>query len=57
VRRPLPIVSLLMVSALRARLFGNIALVLSYRLKHNSAVPDDAEPLDSFSSVALEYAF
>jgi putative salt-induced outer membrane protein len=45
------------VSALRARLFGDIALVLSYRLKHNSVVPDGRENMDSYSSISLEYAF
>lgn len=44
-------------SALRARIIGNIALVLSYRVKHNSAVPAGSAKTDRFSSVALEYAF
>lgn len=44
-------------SALRARIIGDISLVLSYRFKHNSNVPPEAENADRFSSIALEYAF
>lgn len=44
-------------SALRASMFRNISLVLSYRLKHNSNVPPGALSADRFSSIALEYAF
>jgi putative salt-induced outer membrane protein len=45
------------VSALRARLVGNIGLVLSYRIKDNSDVVLGTEPTDRFTSIALEYAF
>lgn len=45
------------VSELRARLFGNVALVLSYRIKHNSDVESGIEKADSFSAISLEYAF
>ena len=45
------------VSALRTRLVGNIGLVLSYRLRRNSQVPDGIEPIDRFTSIALEYVF
>lgn len=45
------------VSELRARLFGNIALVLSYRIKHNSDVDPGIEQADSFTAISLEYAF
>lgn len=45
------------VSALRTRLVGNIGLVLSYRLRRNSQVPDGIQPTDRFTSIALEYAF
>jgi len=45
------------VSELRARLFGDVALVLSYRVKHNSDVLPGTEKTDRFSSIALEYAF
>lgn len=44
-------------SALRARLFGNVSLVVSYRLKHNSNVPTGVANADRFTSIALEYAF
>lgn len=44
-------------SALRARIIGNVALVLSYRVKHNSSVPPGTANADRFSSVSLEYAF
>jgi putative salt-induced outer membrane protein len=45
------------VSALRARLFGDVALVVSFRLRRNSTVPVDSVKTDTFSSVSLEYAF
>lgn len=45
------------VSELRARLFGNVALVLSYRIKHNSDVAPGIEKTDSFTAISLEYAF
>ena len=45
------------IAALRARLFGNIALVFSYRIKRNSEVPPGIQDTDTFTSVALEYAF
>lgn len=45
------------VSALRARLVGNISLVLSYRIRSNTEVPPDAVDTDRFSSISLEYAF
>lgn len=44
-------------SSLRARIVGNVALVLSYRIKMNSAVPADSESTDRFTTIALEYAF
>ena len=44
-------------SALRARIIGNVALVLSYRVARNSAVPLGSAHADRFSSVSLEYAF
>lgn len=44
-------------SALRARMFRSVSLVLSYRVKHNSNVPAGAANADRFSSIALEYAF
>lgn len=45
------------VSALRARLYGAVSLVLSYRLKSNSDVPPDAVETDRFTSISIEYAF
>lgn len=45
------------VSALKARLVGNIGLVLSYRVKHNSDVPPGVEATDRFTSISLEYSF
>ena len=44
-------------TALRARLIGDVALVLSYRLKYNTDVPAGAEASDRYSSISLEYAF
>lgn len=44
-------------SALRARIVGSVALVLSYRFKRNSAASAGAVSSDRFSSIALEYAF
>jgi putative salt-induced outer membrane protein len=45
------------ISELRARLVGNIGMVLSYRVKHNSHVVLGTEPTDRFTSIQLEYAF
>jgi putative salt-induced outer membrane protein len=45
------------ISALRARLIGNIGLVISYRVKSNSDVPPGIVATDRFTSIALEYAF
>lgn len=44
-------------SALKTRVVGNIALVLSYVIKSNSDVPVGIEKTDRFTSLALEYAF
>ena len=45
------------VSALKARLVGNIGLVLSYRVKHNTDVPVGVAATDRFTSISLEYSF
>lgn len=45
------------VSALRARILANIALVASYTIKQNSDVPIGSEKTDTFSALSLEYAF
>jgi putative salt-induced outer membrane protein len=44
-------------SELKARVVGNIALVLSYVIKSNSDVPVGIEKTDRFTSISLEYAF
>jgi len=44
-------------SSLRARIVGNVALVVSYRIKLNSAVPEGSENADRFTTISLEYAF
>jgi putative salt-induced outer membrane protein len=45
------------VSALRARLIGNLAIVLSYTVKNNSDVPPTVEKTDTFTAISLEYGF
>jgi putative salt-induced outer membrane protein len=45
------------ISALRARIIGDIGLVLSYRVRHNSDVVAGTVPTDRFTSIQLEYAF
>lgn len=45
------------ISALKARLVGQVGLVLSYRVKHNSDVPPGVEATDRFTSISLEYSF
>ena len=49
--------SVVAVSELRARLVGDIALVLSYRIKHNSDVLPGTTKTDRFTALSLEYAF
>ena len=44
-------------SALKARIVGNIAVVVSYVIKSNSDVPVGIEGTDRFTSISLEYAF
>jgi putative salt-induced outer membrane protein len=44
-------------SALKTRIVGNIALVLSYVIKSNSDVPVGIEKTDRFTSISLEYGF
>jgi putative salt-induced outer membrane protein len=44
-------------SALKARIVGNIALVLSYVIKNNSDVPVGIEKTDRFTAISLEYGF
>jgi putative salt-induced outer membrane protein len=45
------------ISAITARLVGDLALVASYTIKNNSDVLPGTESTDTYSAVALEYAF
>ena len=45
------------VTALSARLFGDLALVASYTIKHNTDVPPLTEKSDRYTALSLEYAF
>ena len=44
-------------SALKARIVGNLAIVLSYVIKNNSDVPVGIQKTDRFTSISLEYGF
>jgi len=44
-------------SALKARIVGNLAIVLSYVIKNNSDVPVGIEKTDRFTAISLEYGF
>jgi putative salt-induced outer membrane protein len=44
-------------SALKARIVGNLAIVLSFVIKDNSDVPVGIENTDRFTAISLEYAF
>jgi len=45
------------VSAVRANLIGDFALVFSYTIKQNSDVPPLSEKTDKLTAVSIEYAF
>ena len=45
------------VTALSAKLVGNLALVASYTIKHNSDVPPLTEKSDRYTALSLEYSF
>ena len=45
------------VTELRARIIGDIALVLSLRIKNNSDVLPSTDKTDRFTAISLEYAF
>jgi len=45
------------VSAVRAKLLGNFALVLAYTIKQNSDVPVGSEKTDRLTAISIEYAF
>lgn len=44
-------------TALKTRIVGNLAVVLSYVIKNNSDVPVGIEKTDRFTAVSLEYGF
>lgn len=45
------------VSAISAKLLGDLALVASYTVKHNTDVPALTEKTDTYSALSLEYVF
>lgn len=45
------------VTALKARLLNDLALVLSYTIKHNTDVLPLTEKTDTYTALSLEYAF
>ena len=45
------------VSAVSAKLLGNLALVASFTVKHNTDVPVLTEKTDTFTALSLEYVF
>lgn len=45
------------VTAVSAKLLGNLALVASYTIKQNSDVPPLTEKTDTYTALSLEYAF
>ena len=44
-------------SALSASLIGDLALVASFTVKHNTEVPPLTEKTDTYTALSLEYAF
>ncbi len=45
------------VTALSARVFGDVALVASYTIKHNTDVAPTLEETDTYTALSLEYSF
>ena len=45
------------VTALSAKVLGDLALVASYTIKHNTDVPPLTEKTDTYTALSLEYAF
>ncbi len=45
------------VTALSARVLGNLALVASYTIKNNSDVPVPTENTDTYTALSLEFSF
>jgi putative salt-induced outer membrane protein len=45
------------VTAISAKLLGDLALVASYTIKHNTDVPALTEKTDTYTALSLEYLF
>ena len=45
------------VTAISAKLLGDLALVASYTIRNNSDVPPLTEKTDTFTALSLEYVF
>lgn len=45
------------VTAISAKLMGDLSLVASYTIKHNTDVPPLTEKTDTYTALSLEYAF
>ncbi len=45
------------VTSLRAKVWENIGVKLSYNIKNNSDVPDGVEKTDKYTSIGLDYSF
>ncbi len=45
------------ISALRANLLGDFALVLSYTVRHNTDVPIGSEKTDKLTAISIQFAF
>ncbi len=45
------------ITAISAKLVGNVALVASYTVKHNTDVPALTEKTDTYTALSLEYVF
>lgn len=45
------------VSAISAKLLGDLALVASFTVKHNTDAPASTEETDTFTALSLEYGF
>lgn len=44
-------------TSVSAKLFGDLALVASYTIKHNTDVPPLTQKTDTYTALSLEYAF
>ena len=45
------------VTAIKSRLYGDLALVASYTIRRNTDVPPTIEKTDTYTAISLEYAF